>query len=91
MTKLRIVTATAMLLALGTAANAQNLNMDGVAAGSNDGRPAAGMSQASVQSRYGSPVSVQAPVGEPPITRWVYADFIVYFEYDKVIHSVLKR
>ena len=49
------------------------------------------MSQTSVQSKFGSPTSARSPVGNPPITRWEYQDFIVYFEYDKVIHAVTKR
>ena len=28
------------------------------------------------------------PVGQPPITRWDYREFSVYFEYDHVINSV---
>jgi hypothetical protein len=91
MNKLRIVSAIAMLFAFGALANAQNLNMGGVTAGSDDGRPSRGMSQSSVESKYGSPSSTTSPVGEPPITRWEYADFVVFFEYDKVIHAVLKR
>ncbi|MGA9855947.1 MAG: hypothetical protein WBR29_11800 [Gammaproteobacteria bacterium] len=26
----------------------------------------------------------------PPITRWVYPNYVVYFEYNIVIHTVLK-
>jgi hypothetical protein len=91
MTKLRIVSVIAMLFAFGAMANAQNLSMDGAKAGSGDARPTRGMTQASVQSKYGSPASVKAPVGDPPITRWEYADFVVFFEHDKVIHAVIKR
>lgn len=54
-------------------------------------RPSRGMSESSVESRFGAPVSKVAPVGDPPISRWEYADFIVYFEYDRVIHAVGKR
>jgi len=91
MTKLRTFSAIALLAVFGAAANAETVNMDGVAAGSNDGRPSRGMTQASVESKYGSPTSVEAAVGEPPISRWVYADFVVFFEYDRVIHAVIKR
>ena len=91
MIKLRIVSAIALLTAFGAFANAETLNMNGATAGSNDGRPTRGMTQASVESKYGSPKSVNAPVGEPPITRWEYSDFVVFFEYDKVIHAVVKR
>jgi hypothetical protein len=91
MMKLRIVSAIALLAAFGAIANAETVNMSGVTAGSDNGRPTRGMTQASVESRYGSPVSIVAAVGEPPISRWVYADFVVFFEYDRVIHAVIKR
>ncbi len=91
MTKLRIFSAIALLAACGAAANAETVNMDGVAAASSDGRPSRGMTQASVESKYGSPTSIEAAIGEPPISRWVYADFVVFFEYDRVIHAVVKR
>ena len=44
-----------------------------------------------VRVRFGDPEASHAPVGDPPITRWEYSGFIVYFEYDKVIHAVRKR
>jgi hypothetical protein len=91
MIKLRIVSAIALLLACGAMANAETVNMNGMSAGSSDARPSRGMTQASVESKYGSPVSTTSPVGEPPITRWEYSDFVVFFEYDKVIHAVVKR
>src|SRR5690606_11825210 len=38
--------------------------------------------------RYGEPVTRHAAIGDPPISRWDYAGFSVYFERDKVVHSV---
>jgi hypothetical protein len=29
-----------------------------------------------------------AAVGQPPIARWVYPSFVVYFERNLVIHAV---
>ena len=75
---------------LGTA-SAQNLDTSATAPAADDGRPTRGMTQARVESSYGAPVSKMAPVGEPPITRWEYQNMIVYFEYDRVIHAVMKR
>jgi hypothetical protein len=43
-----------------------------------------------VASTWGEPESRLSPVGDPPIARWEYSDFVVYFEYQNVIHSVLK-
>ncbi len=55
------------------------------------GKPSRGMSQDSVRASFGEPQSTESAVGEPPISRWHYADFVVYFEFDRVIHSVSKR
>lgn len=51
-------------------------------------RPARGSTMASVEARFGSPNSRSGAVGRPPITRWDYSDFVVFFEYDHVVHSV---
>ncbi len=91
MAKLRTISLAALLTAAWGMASADTLDMRGTSAMSDDGRPTRGMSQATVESRYGAPATVKAPVGDPPITRWEYADFVVYFEHDKVIHAVRKR
>jgi hypothetical protein len=54
-------------------------------------RPTQGMSMVDVEQQFGSPEKKFAAVGEPPISRWQYADFMVYFEYSHVIHSVVSR
>ena len=87
MAKLRIISAIALLAAFSTLVNAETANEYGA----DDGRPSRGMTQARVESKYGSPVSTEAAVGEPPITRWEYSGFVVFFEYDRVIHAVKKR
>ena len=45
-----------------------------------------------VKNRYGKPLKVIMPKGHfskhrPPITRWIYDNYIVYFEKNLVIHS----
>lgn len=50
--------------------------------------PSRGASTQSVMARHGEPAQRHRPVGQPPITRWDYADFSVYFEHDEVVHSV---
>ncbi|MBT8087974.1 MAG: hypothetical protein KJO46_08050, partial [Gammaproteobacteria bacterium] len=75
MLKLRKILLSALLVAAFGTASAQTLKMDGMSADSGDARPSRGMSQSSVQSRYGTPTAVKAPVGNPPITRWEYQDF----------------
>jgi hypothetical protein len=54
-------------------------------------RPTLGISQEQVRERFGDPQDWTDPVGEPPISSWEYKDFIVYFEHNLVLHSVLKR
>ena|SRR5690554_5498196 len=50
--------------------------------------PKHGDSQQQVIRRFGEPVVRKAAVGQPPITRWDYSGFSVYFEYNTVINSV---
>jgi hypothetical protein len=54
-------------------------------------RPARGTSMTRVEAEFGPPSSQQDAVGEPPITRWDYPSFVVYFEYQYVIHAVARR
>ena len=54
------------------------------------------MSMTAVESTYGAPSQRHAAVGgsvaeQPPITRWDYPAFSVYFEHDRVIHAVARR
>ena len=93
MAKLRTSLATLALLLFAGLASAQGdtLDMSGTSAATDDGRPTRGMTQANVESRYGTPTSKKAPIGDPPISRWEYDNMVVYFEHDRVIHAVLKR
>ncbi len=50
--------------------------------------PQTGESRRSVLERFGLADQEHAPVGQPPITRWDYREFSVYFEYDHVVNSV---
>jgi hypothetical protein len=54
-------------------------------------RPTVGVTKDTVRERFGDPAEWNDPVGDPPISSWEYQDFIVYFEHDLVLHSVLKR
>lgn len=53
--------------------------------------PSNGQSMHTIEQNFGQPIERAPAVGEPPITRWRYAEFTVYFEHDKVIHAVIHR
>lgn len=53
--------------------------------------PVRGMHMQQVEQMYGKPLGIYPPVGDPPITRWDYAGYTVYYEYSYVIQSVEKR
>jgi hypothetical protein len=74
-------------------AEADTLLLDGVEAAlpTRTERPDRGESMARVEARFGEPMEIVAAVGEPPISRWEYEDFTVYFEHDLVIHAVPRR
>ena len=72
------------------AANAgDNLVIPGhVATAETQMMPKRGISMDAVLNKFGEPDNRFGPVGEPPITEWVYGSFRVYFEYQTVLHSI---
>lgn len=63
---------------------------NGIAVKAADGiAPTRGMTMSQVASKFGEPATKIPAVGNPPITRWEYPGFVVYFEGDHVIHSVV--
>lgn len=53
--------------------------------------PVRGMDMLNVEHIFGAPLTMLPPVGDPPITRWVYAGYVVYFEYTLVLKSVERK
>lgn len=59
--------------------------------------PARGASMADVEARFGAPERKYPAVGasstgnNPPITRWAYPTFSVYFEHDHVVDAVVNK
>ena len=56
--------------------------------------PGKGQTMAEVVRHYGEPQQKHAPVGgdaprHPPITRWDYAGFSVFFEHSHVVDAVV--
>ena len=52
--------------------------------------PSRGITMNKVEAQFGAPSERHDAVGHPPITRWDYPGFSVFFEYDHVIHSVVR-
>jgi hypothetical protein len=50
--------------------------------------PRNNMTMQQVRQRFGEPEAESPAVGEPPITRWVYPGYTVYFERDRVLVPV---
>lgn len=88
-----LVLASAALLLPGTA-HAESLRMK-VRQEQHYNMPRRGMTMDQVRREYGAPLRELATRGgsskyQPPIHRWEYSNYIVYFEYSHVIHSVLR-
>ena len=71
---------------------------DTVTDGTSGKRPSRGMSMAEVEKIFGAPLVKKEPVGFNPkrkhhtaITRWIYDDFLVIFDTDRVIVTVNRR
>ena len=52
-------------------------------------RPKRGSTMGEVEKHFGAPLTRHPTVGKPPITRWDYSAFSVFFEHDRVIHAVV--
>lgn len=94
--RLFYVTALALLSAgISLTAVADELQMPGetpqVGESQEVAMPVRGMHKDQVRAKFGQPKETLPPVGDPPITRWVYDGYTVYFEYSYVIQSVANR
>ena len=59
--------------------------------------PRSGSTMSAVRQQYGDPLTEHPTVSanggphQPPITRWDYSGYSVFFEHDRVIHAVVHR
>ena len=80
----------AAAFASGLAAAATVAVDNGIAVKESDmATPSRGMTMNQVAAKFGTPTTKIPAVGKPPISRWEYPGFVVYFEADHVIHSVV--
>lgn len=54
-------------------------------------RPSRGMTMDHVKGQFGEPPATHSRIGNPPITRWDYPDYSVFFEYQHVLTSVVHQ
>jgi len=53
-------------------------------------QPRRGASMREVKNELGEPLSTTPAVGKPPITKWIYNDRVVVFEYSRMIDAVAR-
>jgi len=82
---------TLMLLTVASFATADVLLIEEVRQADRMEVPTNGMTTAEVEGKFGTPSKKHAPVGDPPITQWEYEGWSVYFEYDRVLFTVLHK
>src|SRR5688572_3056237 len=75
-------------VAAASSVSADELNTPPAPTASESRGPVRGMSMDKVEATFGAPIERVPAVGEPPITRWKYPGFEVYFEHQLVIHTV---
>jgi len=95
-TRILALSVTFLMLTCSTLAQADTLLVDRVKQERNMGSPGRGMSMAQVEKHFGAPRDKLNPAGgdtklHPVINRWVYDNYIVYFERDRVITTVAAR
>lgn len=89
--KKRVYVVIGLMAAFGASQiHAQNLEMTDPPATPSVTSPSRGLSMAQVENRFGAPSQRVGAVGDPPISRWVYPQFVVYFEGSYVIHAVAR-
>ena len=91
---LRFGTALFAVLLASAPAAAETLLVERVQQENHAAMPMRGMSMAQVQARFGAPLEKLPAAGgdtprHPVINRWRYGGYIVYFERNRVIHSVI--
>lgn len=96
MKKFTIFGAVFALLMINAPLQADVLLLDAIAEAppnSSDGltRPSRGMNMTGVKAKFGEPSQEYPRVGEPPITRWDYDGYSVYFEHETVLNTVVHR
>lgn len=51
--------------------------------------PPRGTTKAQARARLGDPVRIHGAIGQPPIARWDYANYVLYFENNRLLDVVI--
>jgi len=55
-----------------------------------NGTPPRWLTMEQVENIYGTPINKSVEIGDPPISWWEYENYDVYFERNRVLHTVMK-
>ena len=85
-------------LLLQAPAHADTLLVERVQTEASQSMPARGQTMAQVEAKFGAPQQKHAPIAgpgdrahNPPITRWDYVGYSVYFEHSHVVDAVATK
>jgi hypothetical protein len=85
-------------LLLQAPAHADTLLVDRAQSEAGQSLPTRGQTMAQVEARFGAPQRKHAAIAgpgdrqhNPPITRWVYPGYTVYFEHSHVVDAVVNK
>jgi len=53
--------------------------------------PRNGLTMSQIRQQFGAPASEIPAVGDPPISRWEYNGYSVFFENDLALHTVIHQ
>ena len=79
------------LLTAATTCAADTLLIERVEQSRTSALPLKGSTMTAVEGSFGAPTTKHDAVGSPPITRWTYPAFTVYFEHNHVINAVVNK
>lgn len=85
------VSVLSLLLAFSAPTLAEVLLVDSIQSAPTVNTPHNGNSMSQVRAQFGNPVTEVPAVGDPPISRWEYDGFSVFFENDLALHTVIHQ
>ena len=85
------VSVLSLLLVISAPIHADVLLVDSIQSTPAINTPRNGNNMSQVRAQFGNPVTEVPAVGDPPISRWEYDGFTVFFENDLALHTVIHQ